>query len=153
ENALLRRELTRLASQILTVARAQGPVPVAQQRLAVTQVYTEITALDEPQEPEPIRHEAHATHAGNGVARDPELTEAAPEVDAMAAAMSAPEATEEPPPNEQAGEADAAEPKGPLAKRFAARREKRRARKSGSGAKSASLSDRLKGLVADRAES
>jgi hypothetical protein len=155
ENALLRRELTRLASQILTVARAQGPVPVAQQRLAVTQVYTEITAVDEPQEPEPIRHEAHATHAGNGVARDPELTEAAPEVDAMAAAMSSPaaDATEEPSPNEHAGEADAAEPKGPLAKRFAARREKRRARKSGSGAKSASLSDRLKGLVADRAES
>src|SRR6185369_6071196 len=27
ENSLLRRELTRLASQILTVARAQGPVP------------------------------------------------------------------------------------------------------------------------------
>ena len=155
ENALLRRELTRLASQILTVARAQCPVPVAQQRPSVTQVYTEITAVDEPQEPEPIRHEGHATHVGNGVARDPELTEAAPEVDAMAAAMSSPaaDATEEPSPNEQAGEADAAEPKGPLAKRFAARREKRRPRKSGSGAKSASLSDRLKGLVADRAES
>jgi len=155
ENALLRRELTRLASQILTVARAQCPVPVAQQRPSVTQVYTKITAVDEPQEPEPIRHEGHATHVGNGVARDPELTEAAPEVDAMAAAMSSPaaDATEEPSPNEQAGEADAAEPKGPLAKRFAARREKRRARKSGSGAKSASLSDRLKGLVADRAES
>jgi len=127
ENALLRRELTRLASQILTVARAQGPVPVAQQRLAVTQVYTEITADEEPQEPKPVRHEArgtnetHATHAGNGAAREPEMTEAAPEVDTPAAAMSSPaaHATEASSFHEEAGEADAAEPKGPLAKRFA----------------------------------
>src|SRR5262249_1732457 len=109
----------------------------------------------EPQEPEPVRHETHATHAGNGVAREPEMPEAAPEVDAMAAGMSRPaaDAAEEPSLPERAGEGEAAEPKGPLAKRFAARKEKRRARKTGTGGKSASLSDRLKGLVADRAES
>jgi hypothetical protein len=83
------------------------------------------------------------------------MTEAAPEVDTPAAAMSSPaaHATEASSFHEEAGEADAAEPKGPLAKRFAARREKRRAHKTSTGGKSASLSDRLKGLVADRAES
>src|SRR4029078_5233134 len=40
ENSLLRRELTRLASQILTVARAQRPVSAPQPRLAKTPVYT-----------------------------------------------------------------------------------------------------------------
>jgi septal ring factor EnvC (AmiA/AmiB activator) len=147
ENTLLRRELTRLASQILTVARAQGPVPAPQPRVAMTQVYTELTAVEEPQEPEPVRHESHAAHGGNGVAREPELAEPAHEVDSMAAGMSAAtaDAVEEPSPPEQMGEGEASEPKG-LARRFAARREKRRARSKSSG-KSASLSDRLKGLV------
>ena len=145
ENTLLRRELTRLASQILSVARAQGPVPVPQQRPAVTQVYTELSTIEERQEPEPIQ-QAHATHAGNGVAREPEMAEAAHEVDSMPAAVSsdAVDAAEEPS-SPEGVEDEAAEPKGPLAKRFAARREKRRGRKG--GGKSASLSDRLKGLV------
>jgi hypothetical protein len=146
ENTLLRRELTRLASQILTVARAQGPVPVPQQRPAVTQVYTELSTIQERQEPEPIQQQAHASHTGNGVVREPEMAEAAHEVDSMAAGMSsgAVDAAKEPSSPERV-EDEAAEPKGPLAKRFAARREKRRGRKG--GGKSASLSDRLKGLV------
>jgi hypothetical protein len=146
ENSLLRRELTRLASQILTVARAQGPVPAPQQRVAMTQVYTEL-AVEEPQEPEPVRHEAHAAHAGNGIVREQEMIEPGHDVDSMAAGMSAAaaDAVEESPSPEQASEEEAAEPKGPLAKRFAARREKRRGRKSGT--KSARLTDRLKGLV------
>jgi uncharacterized phage infection (PIP) family protein YhgE len=147
ENSLLRRELTRLASQILTVARAQGPVPAPQQRMAMTQVYTELAAVEEPQEPEPVRHEAHAAHAGNGIVREPEMTEPGHDVDSLAAGMpaAAASAVEESSSPEQASEEEAAEPKGPLAKRFAARRERRRGRKSGT--KSASLSDRLKGLV------
>ena len=146
ENSLLRRELTRLASQILTVARAQGPVPAPQQRMAMTQVYTD-AAVEEPQEPEPVRHEAHAAHAGNGIVREPEMTEPGHDVDSLAAGMpaAAASAVEESSSPEQASEEEAAEPKGPLAKRFAARRERRRGRKSGT--KSASLSDRLKGLV------
>jgi uncharacterized phage infection (PIP) family protein YhgE len=146
ENSLLRRELTRLASQILTVARAQGPVPAPQQRVAMTQVYTEL-AVEEPQEPEPVRHEAHAAHAGNGIVREQEMIEPGHDVDSMAAGMSAAaaDAVEESPSPEQASEEEAAELKGPLAKRFAARREKRRGRKSGT--KSARLTDRLKGLV------
>jgi hypothetical protein len=145
ENTLLRRELTRLASQILSVARAQGPVPVPQQRPAVTQVYTELSTIEERQEPEPIQ-QAHATYAGNGVAREPEMAEAAHEVDSMPAGVSsdAVDAAEEPSSPEEV-EDEAVEPKGPLAKRFAARREKRRGRKG--GGKSASLSDRLKSLV------
>jgi len=143
ENSLLRRELTRLASQILTVARAQGPDPAPQQRMAMTQVYT---AVEEPQEPEPVRHEAHAAHPGNGIVREPEMTEPGHDVDSLAAGMpAAAGAVEQSSSPEQASEEEVAEPKGPLAKRFAARRERRRGRKSGT--KSASLSDRLKGLV------
>jgi hypothetical protein len=152
ENTLLRRELTRLASQILAVARAQGPVP-AQQRavMEVAQSYTEFSGVDEPQEPEPAWQPAHPAHAGNGVAREPEMAEAAQEVDAMTAGMSGAGANAaEPSPPEDEAESEAEEPKGPLAKRFAARRERRRERKT--EGKSASLSDRLKGLVADRAE-
>jgi len=147
ENSLLRRELTRLASQILTVARAQGPVPAPQQRMAMTQVYTELAAVEEPQEPEPVRHEAHAAHPGNGIVREPEMTEPGHDVESLAAGMpaAAAGAVEESSSPEQASEEEVAEPKGPLAKRFAARRERRRGRKSGT--KSASLSDRLKGLV------
>jgi hypothetical protein len=155
ENTLLRRELTRLASQILTVARAQGPVP-AQQRavMEVRQTYTEFSSMEEePQEPEPAWEPAQPAHAGNGVAREPEMAEAAHEVDTMTAGMSggAELAVEPADRIEHEGDSEAEEPKGPLAKRFAARRERRRARKT--EGKSASLSDRLKGLVADRAES
>jgi hypothetical protein len=153
ENTLLRRELTRLASQILAVARAQGPVP-AQQRVAmeVRQTYTEFSSMEEePQELEPAWQPAQAAYAGNGVAREPEMAEAAHEVDTMAAGMSGAAAdAAEPSPPEQGAESEAEEAKGPLAKRFAARRERQRARKT--EGKSASLSDRLKGLVADRAE-
>jgi hypothetical protein len=129
------------------VARAQGPVP-AQQRavMEVAQSYTEFRGVDEPQEPEPAWQPAHA---GNGVARELEMAEAAHEADTMTAGMSG-AAAAEPSPPEDAAESETEEPKGSLAKRFAARRERRRARKT--EGKGASLSDRLKGLVADRAE-
>src|SRR4029078_7805304 len=65
ENSLLRRELTRLASQILTVARAQGPVPAPQQRMAMTQVYTELAAVEEPQEPQTGVHAPERARADN----------------------------------------------------------------------------------------
>jgi hypothetical protein len=154
ENTLLRRELTRLASQILAVARAQGPVQ-AQQRVAmeVRQTYTEFSSMqEEPQEPEPAWQPAHPANAGNGAAREPETAEAAPQVDTMAAGISrAAELAVAPADRiDREGDSEAAEPKGAIAKRFAVRREKRRARKE--EGKSASLSDRLRGLVADRAE-
>ena len=147
ENSLLRRELTRLASQILTVARNQGMAQVQQPRMVVevTQAYIEpsaLNALQAPQEePEPAEQRQPA-HAGNGAAHEPETAEmedAAPELDAMAVGMGSAGAdtAEEP---EDAAEEEA---KGSFARRFVARREARRARKSGGS----SLSARLRGLV------
>ena len=153
ENTLLRRELTRLASQILAVARAQGPVQAQQRVVEVRQTYSEFSSIgEEPQEAEPAWQPAHPAQAGNGVAREPEMAEAAHEVDTMTAGMSpgAELAVEPADRIEREGDSEAEEPKGPLAKRFAARRERRRTRKT--EGKSGSLSDRLKGLVADRAE-
>ncbi|HBR26454.1 MAG TPA: hypothetical protein DD732_05395 [Rhizobiales bacterium] len=152
ENMLLRRELTRLTSQILAVARAQGGAPIPQRMvMEVTQTYTEFGDMPEPQAPEPEPEpEWHKAHAGNGSAREPEMAETVLAVDAVAAGMGRATANEElAAPAEEEPESEAEEPKGPLAKRFAARREKRRARKAGGGG---SLSDRLRGLVADRAE-
>src|SRR6185437_12052811 len=86
ENSLLRRELTRLASQILAVARAQGPMQARQRPMEVRQTYTEFSSMEEePQQPEPARQ---PTHVGNGAEREPEMAEAAPQVDTMAAGMS-----------------------------------------------------------------
>jgi hypothetical protein len=152
ENMLLRRELTRLTSQILAVARAQGGGPIPQRMaMEVTQTYTEFGDMPEPQAPEPEPEpEWHEVHAGNGSAREPETAESALAVDAVAAGMGRATTSEEfAAPAEEEAESEAEEPKGPLAKRFAARREKRRVRKAGGGG---SLSDRLRGLVADRAE-
>jgi len=152
ENMLLRRELTRLTSQILAVARAQGGAPIPQRTvMEVTQTYTEFGDMPEPQAPEPEPEpEWHKAHAGNGSAREPEMAETVLAVDAVAAGMGRATANEElAAPADEEAESEAEEPKGPLAKRFAARREKRRARKAGGGG---SLSDRLRGLVADRAE-
>jgi hypothetical protein len=153
ENMLLRRELTRLTSQILAVARAQGGAPIPQRMVMdVAQTYTEFGDMPEPQAPEPEPEpERHKVHGGNGSTREPEMAETVLEVDAVAAGMGRAAANEEElaAPAEEEADSEAEEPKGPLAKRIAARREKRRARKAGGGG---SLSDRLRGLVADRAE-
>jgi len=151
ENMLLRRELSKLASQLLTVARTQGMAQVQQPRMVVevTQAYIEPSAINElqaPQEEPKPAEQRQPAHAGNGSAHDPETPEmedAAPELDAMAAGMGRaggqtagePEAAEE--------DADSDEAKGSFARRFVARREARRARKSGGS----SLSARLRGLV------
>ena len=152
ENMLLRRELSKLASQILTVARTQGMAQVQQPRMVVevTQAYIEpsaINALQAPQEePEPAEQRQPA-HAGNGAAHEPEMPEmedAAPELDAMAAGMGRAGAETAGEPEDAAEEdADSDEAKGSFARRFVARREARRARKSGGS----SLSARLRGLV------
>jgi hypothetical protein len=151
ENMLLRRELSKLASQLLTVARTQGMAQVQQPRMVVevTQAYIEPSAINElqaPQEEPKPAEQRQPAHAGNGSAHDPETPEmedAAPELDAIAAGMGRaggqtagePEAAEE--------DADSDEAKGSFARRFVARREARRARKSGGG----SLSARLRGLA------
>jgi hypothetical protein len=118
----------------------------------VAQTYTEFGDMPEPQAPEPEPElERRKVHGGNGSTREPEMAETVLAVDAVAAGMGRAAANEEElaAPAEEEANSEAEEPKGPLAKRIAARREKRRARKAGGGG---SLSDRLRGLVADRAE-
>ena len=152
ENMLLRRELSKLASQILTVARTQGMAQVQQPRMVVevTQAYIEPSAINELQAPQEEPEQAEQwqpAHAGNGAAHEPEMPEmedAAPELDAMAAGMGRAGAETAGEPEDAAEEdADSDEAKGSFARRFVARREARRARKSGGS----SLSARLRGLV------
>src|SRR3990170_4665662 len=140
ENVLLRRELSRLASQILAVARAQG-APQVQQRMVVevAQTYTEINAIEELEAPQPTEEAWQQEHAGNGAAREPEDIEPGLEVDTVAAGMARAAYGEE-------ADSETEESKGSFARRFVARREARRSRKTGG----TSLSDRLRGLVAER---
>lgn len=152
ETMLLRRELSRLASQILNVARTQN---AAQQHkgVNVAQGYTQPSAIEEPQaqlEPEPAWEPAHV---GNGAAREEqEEAEADGEVDTVAAGMAGAardadqEGRAEADEDEVASESE--QQKGSFAQRFVARREAKRARKSGG----TSLGDRLRGLVAERPE-
>jgi hypothetical protein len=152
ENMLLRRELSRLASQILNMARAQS---AAQQHkgVNVAQVYTQPSAIAEPQaplEPEPVWEPAHV---GNGAAREEqEEAEAVGGVDTVAAGMARAGHDEEQDgpadTDEDEAESETEQQKGSFAQRFVARREARRARKSGG----TSLGDRLRGLVAERPE-
>jgi hypothetical protein len=155
ENALLRRELSRLASQILAVARTQGlaqaqaPHPVqAQAAVAAAELYAEEMAAAEAEAQQP-RVEEHMQTAqgrnggGHAVADD----DAGNGADPMTAAMgqsARQDETAADEPDDQADDAQA-EPKS-FARRFVARREGRRGRKKGS----TSLGDRLRGLVAER---
>jgi DNA repair exonuclease SbcCD ATPase subunit len=144
ENMQLRRELSKLASQILGVARAQGVPQQTQPRVVVevAQTYAEIGAVERA-EPQPQPEEDwQPAHAGNGAAQEAEEAGANAETDDTASrvASAGRQALEEEP-DEAADEA--AEPKGPLAQRFVARREARQASKTDS------LGDRLKGLVAE----
>ena len=153
ENMLLRRELSRLTSQILNVARTQN---VAQPHRGVnvaTQGYTQPSAIEEPQpqiEPAPTWEPAHV---GNGAAHEePEEAEAVAEVDTVAAGMTRAYAEEANGPAEVEDEDDADreadEQPTSFAQQFVARREARRGRKSGG----MSLGARLRGLVAERPE-
>jgi hypothetical protein len=152
ETMLLRRELSRLASQILNVARTQS---AAQQHKGVNvpQGYTQPSAIEEPQaqfEPEPAWEPAHV---GNGSAHEQqEEAEAGGEVDTLAAGMAsaAYDEDQEGPveADEDEAESQTVQQKGSFAQRFVARREAKRARKSGG----TSLGDRLRGLVAERPE-
>ncbi len=153
ENMALRRELSKLASQILAVARTQGTT-IPQQRVVVEvpQAYPQVSAVQEPlaRSPEPEAHWQPA-QAGNGATHQDEETEAefepGIETEDLPGAAEAAEA-----PGELADEATEAgvEPSEPsLARRFASRRGARHAHK----AESVSLGDRLRGLVAERHES
>jgi hypothetical protein len=163
ETMMLRRELSRLASQILAVARTQNVAQAQPQRgVSVAQLYTQPSALEEAQ-PQIAAQEPEESwelaHGGNGAAREEveqveevEEIEASAEVDLVAAGMARAADDEEPEPpaeeeEEERVEAEPEEHKASFAQRFAARREARRRKAGGM-----SLGDRLRGLVADRPE-
>src|SRR5262245_2738552 len=149
ESGLLRRELSRLASQILAVARAQG-MTAPPQVAVVEEVLVERMAV-EPQQELPQQEPPHeqqdwqqAQH-GNGAGRAAEADDAGNGIDSVAARMSdlAPAENKIEEDAEEARE----EPKS-FARKFVARREARRARKAGG----TSLRERLRGLTAERPE-
>ena len=169
ENAFLRRELNRLASQILTAARSQGAQGhTAPQRHAE---YAETEITEEVMAQEAAWHEARA---GNGAAPEPAMERTPMEMGAASGeehAATYAEAHEEEHYSEEHGEApheddyredeyvegpdghieeggEEPEQKSTLAKRFAARRAKRSEDKAGGG----SLTSRLRSLVADSAQ-
>ena len=147
EHMLLRRELSKLAAQILAVARAQGAPQVQQRMVEVAQVYTQLNAIEEPEAPHQPEEAGQQEHPGNGAAREPEDAEPGLEVDTVAAGMARAAYSKEPDnPAEDEADSETEEPKGSFARRFVARREARRSRKTGG----TSLSDRLRGLVAER---
>ena len=168
ENAFLRRELTRLASQILTATRTQAmpPQPMTMGMEQAPVDYAEVAVDEETGEPEADWRDAHR---GNGAAPEPETDEASMEMEAVAAEPVEMEYAEAEEPGaahedeyqedeyveheqdyaEEAAEpAEEPEPKGGLASRFAARRAKREADKAGGQ----SLSSRLRGLVGESSE-
>jgi hypothetical protein len=174
ENAFLRRELSRLASQILTATRGQA-TQAAQMAMQPPQAeiayaeetvyaeeteYTEEAAAEEAVEVAEAEDAWHAHHAGNGAAQEPVMEEAPSETEdltmeteemeyaeayAEEPAVHAEEEYVEGEDHEEAPE-EPDEPRG-LAQRFAARRAKRNAGKGGG-----SLTDRLRGLVSDSSE-
>jgi hypothetical protein len=156
ENRLLRRELSRLASQILAVARAQGMAPAAPQAVVeVAEVFVEQMAV-EPQEElaqeEPPQEEQDWQHAqnGSGAEHAAEADDAGNGVDSVATRMACSDlpAAEDDEIEGDAEDEDAREEPKSFARRFVARREARRARKAGG----TSLRDRLRGLTAERTE-
>jgi hypothetical protein len=153
ENMALRRELSKLASQLLGIARTQG-MPNAQQRVVVEvpQAYTPVAAGGRPSAPPPEPEgNWQPTHIGNGAAHEAEHAEAGLEADTvvpgMASAADGADARGEP--ADATADDGAEEPKPSLARRFAGRRSARRTAKG----ESPSLGDRLRGLAIERHES
>jgi hypothetical protein len=174
ENSLLRRELSRLASQILAVAYGEGlaPVQAPQAVVEVAEVYIQRDASEQPAEEPQAIEEVQALPStdetwqktqngngaelaideaavGNGAMHEAAENASEDDVDSIAAAMSRGTERDEDAEDQSEDEADNTreEPRS-FARRFVARREARRARKSGG----TSLRERLRGLVAEQPE-
>jgi hypothetical protein len=145
ENGLLRRELSRLGSQILAVARAQGLA--APQVAVVEEAFVERRAVEPrqqpPQEEPPLPEQDLQAEHGNGAGA--EADDAGNGVDSVAARMAGADLAPAEDEVEEDAEEAREEPKS-FARKFVARREARRARKGGA----TSLRDRLRGLTAER---
>jgi uncharacterized coiled-coil protein SlyX len=154
ENHLLREALNNLAEQILAVARGEDLlVPVASDPTG--QLAGEF-ATQEAHEAEPfLQQGANGTGAEEDAAESLEaikgelVTRLDVEAEEAQEAQEAEEREEAQEAQEDVGEEDQGEPKSPLAKRFAARRARRRALKIERGAR---LSDRLRGHSAEISE-
>jgi len=154
ENAHLRRELSSLAGQILTVARAQG-LEQAQPPDAVVEIAE--VYIEEQEAAEafpaavPAEQDWQAAQGGNGAEPAAEEDNAEDGVDFVAAAMGqagpAAEDVEARQTDDDEADDTGEEPRG-LARRFIGRKEARRAGK----ARGSSLSERLRGLIAERPE-
>ena len=138
ENELLRRELDKLALQILAVAQTPSEP-------------SELPASFFPHPPAPQEPVAYSANGGNGT----QAPETEPEFEPEPAVEDI-QATQAEAPEEAQAETQAevqTEPRLPLAKRLAARREKRRADAAAAAkGRGQSLSDRLKGIPADAPE-
>jgi hypothetical protein len=145
ESGLLRRELSRLSSQILAVARAQGLAQAAPPHpVEVAEVFVEQRPVEAPQS----EQDWQRAQKGNGAGHAAEADETGDRVDSVAAGREPPGHREQEA-ADQADEAeDARDESKSFARRFVARREARRARKAGG----TSLRDRLRGLSAERPE-
>jgi hypothetical protein len=143
ENLALRRELSRLASQILAVRRAQGGAQEQAHRVVeIPEVYIQPATAEETHAPQP--EQDWQAHGANGAGHAVEEADAGDSADPAAAGVAGAARHEEDAEAQAEGGRD--EAKGSFARRFVARREARRARKAGG----TSLSDRLRGLVPDR---
>lgn len=166
ENAFLRRELSRLASQILTAARNEAP---QRQVVAEPQSQAEYAQADITEEVLSEEAAWHEARAGNGATQEQVMEQAAADTAASgpeASEMTYTEASEEDyddTPHEDVHEQEYREDEyvedegapenaeaqgGGLAQRFAARRARRQMAKAEGG----SLTSRLRSLVADAPE-
>jgi hypothetical protein len=166
ENAFLRRELSRLASQILTAARNQAAQHHAVAAQQVHAQYVEDVEIDadvttqeeawyEAQTNGAAHHEAEHAAMAMEAAEAREMAYAEADEERYAEAQHYEEQAEAPHEEAYREEDDAGEDsaeeqgqeeqKSTLAQRFTARRAKRNTGKTGGG----SLSSRLRGLVAD----
>jgi hypothetical protein len=136
ENELLRRELDKLALQILAIAQTPSDP-------------SEPPASFFPHPPAPQEPVAYGANGGNGTQTPEPETE--PQFEPEPAVEDI-QATQAEAPEEAQAETET-EPRLPLAKRLAARREKRRAEAAAAAkGRGQSLSDRLKGIPADAPE-
>lgn len=142
ENHFLREALNNLAEQILAVARGEDlPVAVASDP---TEELAEEFAMREAHETEPLLQEGP-----NGTGAEADAAEALQAIKGDLVTRLDVEAQEAQEAQEKVGEEDQGEPKSPLAKRFAARRARRRALKIERGT---SLSDRPRDYSAEISE-
>lgn len=167
EIAFLRRELSHLASQIITATRNQA----AQAQPVAAETTAEVAAAEvtEDSAAEPQAHDDAETadveqaaqpevdwrdvHHGNGATSKPEMEEVSEETEAVAVetvedAEEHVTAHEEEDVEQEDEPEESEQPRGGLAARFAARRAKRSSDKTSGG----SLTDRLRGLVSESPE-